>query len=72
TLTATGRKMPSQLTVEYLSDGFYSVNASDIWQITPNLVIFSGGETGTYSDYDAYFLPCEPGDIYPINLKMQV
>ncbi|MDE4670918.1 BNR-4 repeat-containing protein [Klebsiella pneumoniae] len=63
TLTATGRKMPSQLTVGYLSDGLYSVNASDIWQITPNLVIFSGGETGTYSDYDAYFLPCEPGDI---------
>ncbi|HIE8854147.1 TPA: hypothetical protein ACXP3I_005194, partial [Klebsiella pneumoniae] len=46
TLTATGRKMPSQLTVEYLSDGFYSVKASDIWQITQNWVIFSGGTSG--------------------------
>lgn len=62
TLTATGRKMPSQLTVEYLSDGFYSVKASDIWQITQNLVIFSGGTSGAYSDWDAYFIPCKKGD----------
>ncbi|EPF7429242.1 hypothetical protein ACSTTT_005201, partial [Klebsiella pneumoniae] len=62
TLTATGRKMPSQLTVEYLSDGFYSVKASDIWQITPNWVIFSGGTSGAYSDWDAYFIPCKKGD----------
>lgn len=62
TLTATGRKMPSQLTVEYLSDGFYSVKASDIWQITQNWVIFSGGTSGAYSDWDAYFIPCKKGD----------
>ncbi|WP_219819161.1 hypothetical protein, partial [Klebsiella pneumoniae] len=48
--------------VEYLSDGFYSVKASDIWQITPNWVIFSGGTSGAYSDWDAYFIPCKKGD----------
>ncbi len=63
TLTATGRKMPSQQLLSDLASGLYQLTASGIWEITSNLVIFSGGATGTYSDYDAYFLPCEPGDV---------
>ncbi|HDK6227010.1 TPA: BNR-4 repeat-containing protein [Klebsiella pneumoniae] len=63
TLTATGRKMPSQQLLSDLASGLYPLTASGIWEITSNLVIFSGGATGTYSDYDAYFLPCEPGDV---------
>ncbi|HHS9742998.1 TPA: BNR-4 repeat-containing protein, partial [Raoultella ornithinolytica] len=63
TLVATGRKMASQKLLDYLAAGVYPISAASIWEITNNFIIFSGGTSGTYADWDAYFLPCKKGDI---------
>lgn len=63
TLVATGRKMASQKSLDYLAAGVCPISAASIWEITNNFIIFSGGTSGTYTDWDAYFLPCNKGDI---------
>ena len=63
TLEPTGRRMISKKWLDYLAAGVYPISAAGIWQITSNFIIFSGGTSGTYTDWDAYFLPCKKGDI---------
>ena len=62
-LEPTGRRMISKKLLDYLAAGIYPISAAGIWEIISNFIIFSGGTSGTYTDWDAYFLPCKEGDI---------
>lgn len=50
--------------VSQISKGLWPESASSIWSITTKFVIFSGGLSGTYDDWDAYYVPCRKGDLF--------
>ena len=66
TLTATGRKMPSQsgvaTAIGYVLNGVYPTDNSTSWEITNNLVMFSDGSTVANASWNAYYVPCKKLD----------
>ncbi|HEO9207140.1 TPA: BNR-4 repeat-containing protein [Klebsiella aerogenes] len=48
--------------ISQLNQGLWPESASSVWEITRQFVLFSGGLSGTYSDWDAYYIPCSKGD----------
>ncbi|MGS4818916.1 hypothetical protein ACN4GA_07690, partial [Raoultella terrigena] len=66
TLTATGRKMPSQSSVAtaigYVLNGVYPTDNSTSWEITNNVVMFSDGSIVANTSWNAYYVPCKKMD----------
>ncbi len=50
------------MAVGYINKGLYPQSASSVWEITKKFVLFSGGASGTYNDWDAYYIPVKKGD----------
>ncbi len=48
--------------ISQINNGLWPESASSVWSITTKFVIFSGGLSGTYADWDAYYVPCKKGD----------
>ncbi|HCM3125583.1 TPA: BNR-4 repeat-containing protein [Klebsiella aerogenes] len=48
--------------ISQINQGLWPESASSVWEITRNFVLFSGGLSGTYPDWDAYYIPCKNGD----------
>ncbi|MFI3024715.1 hypothetical protein ACH7BB_25285, partial [Klebsiella aerogenes] len=48
--------------ISQLNQGLWPESASSVWEITRQFVLFSGGLSGSYPEWDAYYIPCSKGD----------
>nr|UWD77065.1 MAG: tail fiber protein [Bacteriophage sp.] len=45
-----------------LSKGQVQNDPASVWEIVKNIVVFPDGTSGTYADWDAYYVPVKAGD----------